>query len=119
MNIKNTKKDDDLLEEMKKMGPSAIDAELRSLSEEMGGSVELMERFLKFILHHLTVRKNFELVSSYLALFLKLHGKAVADEDDLCRVLEQIKEVQSTAWASLKSYFNKNLCLVSYFKSVT
>lgn len=103
---------------MKKMGPSAIDAEIRSLSEEMGGSVELMETFLKFLLHHFTLRRNFELISSYLALFLKLHADFVSRQDKLCNVLEQIKEVQDIVWKNVQSYFNKNLCLVGYFKNI-
>lgn len=101
------------------MGPSAIEAEIRSMSEDMGGSVELMENFLKFVLHHLTLRRNFELVNSYLALFLKLHFDTVSRENHLCAILEQIKEVQNIVWSTLKLYFNQNLCLISYFKNIT
>jgi hypothetical protein len=54
------------------MGPSAIDVELRSMSIDMGGSVELMRKFLEFLLHIFKSYKNFELANSYLALFLKV-----------------------------------------------
>jgi U3 small nucleolar RNA-associated protein 21 len=101
------------------MGPSAIDMELRSLSEEMGGSLELMESFLLFVLYVLSTRKNFELANSYLALFLKLHGEIISNEDSLITVLEQIKEAQSLVWNNLKLSFDKNICIVSYLKSVT
>ena len=101
------------------MGPSAIDMEVRSLSEDMGGSVELMEKFMHFVLYLLTTRKNFELANSYLALFLKVHGNCVSLENDLINVLEKIKEVQSLVWSNLQLSFNKSLCLVSYLKSVT
>jgi len=101
------------------MGPSAIDMELRSLSEEMGGSLELMEKFLLFILYVLSTRKNFELANSYLSLFLKLHGEIISNEDSLITVLEQIKEAQSLVWTNLKLNFDKNICIVSYLKSVT
>jgi U3 small nucleolar RNA-associated protein 21 len=111
--------DIELLNGLKKIGPSAIDVEFRSLSEEMGGSVELMEKFLKFILYLLTTRKNFELANSYLALFLKLHSNTISLENDLVNVLEQIKEIHALSWKNLQLYFNKNLCLVSYLKSVT
>jgi U3 small nucleolar RNA-associated protein 21 len=104
---------------MKKMGPSSIDAEIRSLSEDMGGSVDLIEKFLNFILYLLSTKKNFELANSYLALLLKIHANTISLEDDLIRVLEQIKETQTLAWDNLKINFNKNLCLVSYLKSVT
>jgi U3 small nucleolar RNA-associated protein 21 len=108
-----------LLEDMKQMGPSSIDAEIRSLSEDMGGSTDLIEKFLNFILYLLSTKKNFELANSYLALLLKLHANKISFEDDLIRVLEQIKEMQTLAWDNLKINFNKNLCLVSYLKSVT
>ena len=108
-----------MLENLKKMGPSAIDFEFRSLSEEMGGSVDLMKNFLNFVLYLLTTRKNFELANSYLALFVKLHSNTISQESDLIDVLEQIKEIQMLTWKNLQLYFNKNLCLVSYLKSAT
>lgn len=104
---------------MKKMGPSAIDMEVRSLSEDMGGSVELMEKFMQYLLYLMTTRKNFELANSYLALFLKVHANTISLEDDLVSILEKIKEVQTLVWSNLHVSFNKNLCLVSYLKSVT
>ena len=104
---------------MKTMGPSAIDIEVRSMSEEMGGSVELLQTFLQFILYLLTTKKNFEIANAYLALFLKLHGDTVSQEETLIEQLEKIKEMQSLAWTNLETHLNKNLCLVSYLKSVT
>jgi U3 small nucleolar RNA-associated protein 21 len=101
------------------MGPSAIDVEIRSLSEEMGGSVELMEKFMQFLLYLFSTRRNFELANSYLALFLKIHAETISLENDLITLLEQIKEVQTLTWTNLQQSFNKSLCLVSYLKSVT
>ena len=104
---------------MKKMGPSSVDMELRSLGVEMGGSVELLQNFLQFVLYVFSTRKHFEIVNAYLALFIKLHANTIADEYELVLVLEKIKEVQSLAWTNLETMFNKNLCLISYLKSVT
>ena len=108
-----------LLDDIKKMGPSAIDLELRSLGVEMGGSLDLLQKFLHFILYLMSTKKNFELANSYLALFLKFHANTVSLEDELVNVLEQIKEMQTLSWDHLQLNFNKNLCLVSYLKSVT
>jgi hypothetical protein len=101
------------------MGPSAIDIEVRSLSEEMGGSVELIGKFLELILHTLTTKNNFELANAYLALVLNIHGDKISQEDQLIHILEQIKEIQSLAWSNLKLRINKSVCLVGYLKSVT
>ena len=89
------------------------------MDQEMGGSLELLQRFLQFILYLLSTRKNFELANSYLALFLKVHGDAVSSNAELIKSLEQIKEMQQLAWANLQTIMNKNLCMVSYLKSVT
>ncbi len=57
------------------MGPSAIDVEIRSMSIDMGGTVELMNKFLHFLLHVFKSNKNFELANSYLALFIKVNER--------------------------------------------
>ena len=57
---------------LKELGPSAIDVEIRSLSPEGGGDVELMGHFMKFIEYVLSTNNNFELVQAYLGLFLKV-----------------------------------------------
>ena len=101
------------------MGPSAIDIEIRSLSEEMGGSVELIGKFLKFIFYTLTTKSNFELANAYLSLTLSIHADTISQETELTDVLEQIKEIQSLAWSNLKLRINKSICLVGYLKSVT
>ena len=108
-----------LLETMKKMGPSAIDIEIRSLGEDMGGSVELIQKFLQFILYILSTRRDFELANSYLALCLKLHSDTIVIENNLVTIVEQIKEVHRLMWTCLNNNFNKCLCVVSYLKSVT
>jgi U3 small nucleolar RNA-associated protein 21 len=113
----NLVKDASLLEEMKAMGPSAIDIEVRSLGEDMGGSIELMQRFLHFILYILSTKRNFELANAYLGLFLKIHGEEVSKSDELIATLEQIKEVHDLNWSRLEAYFNKSLSVVSYIKS--
>lgn len=101
------------------MGPSAIDIELRSLGDEMSGGSDLINKFLQFILYILSTRKNFELANAYLGLLIKIHGDTIATDDELVNQLEKIKEMQSLAWDNLKLSLNKNLCIVSYLKSVT
>ena len=112
-------KDNELLNDLKSMGPSAIDIELRSLSIEMGGSIEILNKFLQFILFLLSTRNNFELANAYLGLMLKIHGDIISTDEELINQLEKIKEMQLLAWDSLKLSLNKNLCIVSYLKSVT
>jgi len=101
------------------MGPSAIDIEFRSFSVEMGGSIEIINKFLQFIIYLLTSKNNFELANAYLGLLLNIHGDTISNEDELVNQLEKIKEIQTLAWDNLKIVFNKNLCIVGYLKNVT
>ena len=61
-----------VLSMLKELGPSAIDAEVRSLAPEGGGTVQLMANFLSFINEMLRTNRDFELIQAYLALFLKV-----------------------------------------------
>ncbi|KAL4822414.1 hypothetical protein H8958_004934 [Nasalis larvatus] len=62
---------DTALNLLKESGPSGIETELRSLSPDCGGSVEVMQSFLKMIGMMLDRKRDFELAQAYLALFLK------------------------------------------------
>ncbi len=63
---------EEILRMLKEMGPSAIDVEIRSMALDMGGSVELLSKFIQFLLYIFSTNKNFELASAYLVLFLKV-----------------------------------------------
>ena len=62
---------------LKELGPSAIDMEIRSLSPEGGGSIQLMESFLNAVNHMLQTNRDFEVIQAYLGLFLKVKQYSV------------------------------------------
>lgn len=64
--------DDPVLELLKSMGPSSIDAEIRCLGPSAGGDIRLLELFMLFIEHQIGTRRDFELTEAFLALFLKV-----------------------------------------------
>ncbi len=64
--------DSALVKLLKQMPPAHIEGELRSLSPENEGSLEWLEHFMKFMLHQLRTKMNFELIQSYMGLFLKV-----------------------------------------------
>lgn len=68
----NLTSDEAALNRLKELGPSGIETELRSLSPDCGGSVEVMQSFLKMIGMMLDRKQDFELAQAYLALFLKV-----------------------------------------------
>ncbi|GFQ91859.1 WD repeat-containing protein 36 [Trichonephila clavata] len=104
-----------VIEKLKEMSPSKIDVEIRCLSPENGGSEELMEYFLKVLLETLKTKKYYELIQSYLALFLQIHYETVGSSSKLVEILEEIKKDQS--WESLQEKINYCLCLGNYIRS--
>jgi U3 small nucleolar RNA-associated protein 21 len=80
------------MDDLKSKGPSAIEVEITSLSPLGGGSLELMNKFLKFVLVVLKSRKNFEAIEAYLGLFLKLHSDIIIESPDM---IETITEIQA------------------------
>ncbi|GFS88390.1 WD repeat-containing protein 36 [Nephila pilipes] len=103
-----------VMEKLKEMSPSKIDVEIRCLSPENGGSEQLMECFLKVLLETLKTKKYFELVYSYLALFLQIHYEAVGNSK-LMNILQEIEKDKS--WESLQEKINYCLCLGKYIRS--
>lgn len=64
--------DESVLELLKSMGPSSIDAEIRCLGPSAGGDIKLLEIFMLFIEHQLRLRTDFEFTEAILGLFLKV-----------------------------------------------
>ncbi|OAP60252.1 hypothetical protein AYL99_05254 [Fonsecaea erecta] len=57
--------------------PSAADLEIRSLT------LAEMPLFVEFLTHQLRQRKSFELVNTWMSVFLRIHGDFVSEVDDL------------------------------------
>ena len=55
------------------MGPSSIDAEIRSLGPSAGGDVKLVEAFMLFLEYQLQSRRDFEFTEGVMGLFLKVY----------------------------------------------
>ncbi|KAM5192789.1 LOW QUALITY PROTEIN: WD repeat-containing protein 36 [Mantella aurantiaca] len=105
------------LKTIKEMGPSSTDTEIRNLAPEGGGSVEVMQSFLKMIGHMLETKRDFELAQAYLALFLKIHLRLISTEPKL---LEEVSTLSSNAdetWLHIQTLFNQSLCVLNYMKS--
>ena len=55
------------------MGPSSIDAEIRSLGPSAGGDVKHVEAFMLFLEYQLQSRRDFEFTEGVMGLFLKVY----------------------------------------------
>ncbi|XP_051958098.1 WD repeat-containing protein 36 [Xyrauchen texanus] len=108
---------DDPVKLVKELGPSAIETEIRALSPDMGGDVRVMQSFLKMIISILRSKRDFDLAQAYLALFLKLHLRCIAEEPQLMEEAQRVSELLQEMWISVQTILNQNICLLSYIKS--
>ncbi|CAH3115617.1 unnamed protein product [Pocillopora meandrina] len=102
---------------LKSMGPSSIDAEIRSLGPSAGGDVKLVEAFMLFLEYQLQSRRDFEFTEGVMGLFLKLHGPLIAEQPELGEVAARLLEEHKAAWSTIRDLMNQCSCLVSYLKS--
>ncbi|XP_064385749.1 WD repeat-containing protein 36-like isoform X4 [Halichondria panicea] len=106
-----------LMDLMKELPPASIDAEFRSLAPESGGSVEWVEHLMTFLLETVRTNRDFELVQSYIGLFLKLHSSLIRESPDLLTLTEKLLSEHKQAWTSLQHDLNMSACLLAYCKS--
>ncbi|KAK5082364.1 rRNA-processing protein utp21 [Lithohypha guttulata] len=85
-----TSHSDDLVAYLSGLSPSAADLDIRSLS------MQEMAVFVRALIAHLKQRRDFELVNTWMAVLLKLHGEFVSGIDELrIAVAEFQKAMQS------------------------
>lgn len=106
------------IEKLKCMGPSAIEAEVTSMSPDVGGSVDVMKHFLLMVNVMLKSNKDFELAQSYLSLFLKSHTKIISRNEELRNALESTEETATQAWLKLQNQLLYNICVVKALKDM-
>ncbi|XP_054162856.1 WD repeat-containing protein 36-like [Oppia nitens] len=106
-----------LMDCLKSMSQSAIDAELRSLSTQSIGSPNLMLYFLESLETGLKTYRDFELIQSYLSLFLKIHVEDIVINEKLKTLANSLSETSDQLWDRLSNEFNKSLCLTNYLRS--
>ncbi|CAG9787200.1 unnamed protein product [Diatraea saccharalis] len=106
------------INKLKTLAPSAIEAEVNSMSPDVGGSVEVMKKFLEMLRAMLESNKDFELAQSYLSLFLKTHTKTISGSLELRNTLNCIEETAAKSWSRLQSHLLYNICVVKALKDM-
>lgn len=108
---------EDALRMLMDMGPSGIEVEVRGLDPDVGGSEEVLIKFLEMIKLAIDKQCHFEAVQGYLGLFLKLHADFIMQNSNIHETCEKLAVVQSKSWHDLRNTLNQTLCLISYFKN--
>lgn len=75
------------VEHLKSLGPAAADIEIRSMhvADDEGELVI----FIRVLTHMMQERRDFELCQAWMAVFLRIHGDAVMDDDVLRDAVEE------------------------------
>ncbi|XP_053195393.1 WD repeat-containing protein 36 [Scomber japonicus] len=102
---------------LKDCGPSALSVELTCLSADGGGANDLLLAFIQMIDSMLASGRDFDLAHAYLALFLKLHLRSLAQDAVAMDALTRLSSRLEAGWAELRASFDQSLCLLSYTKS--
>lgn len=99
------------------LNPSMIDYEIKSISPLGGGSIHLMEKFLRMLIEMFNTNLNFELAQSYLALFLKTHEEIIAGSEVLMEALEEIERAQNDSWKKVEEKLFYGIGVVSNLRN--
>lgn len=100
------------VEILKSLSSSAIEVEINSMAPDMGGSIDVMVKFLQMLETTLNSNRDFELAQSYLSLFLKSHTKVISEEKELRDSLISVEEAATESWSKLQNQLIYNICIV-------
>jgi U3 small nucleolar RNA-associated protein 21 len=115
-----TKNDDDFeapIAHLLALGPSAIDFEIKSLAPIGGGSLEIMQQFMKLLIHMLQTNRHFELAQSYLGVFLQTHDRVIVESPELRDYLDEVEQAQLKGWKCLEDEFLYGIGVVSNLRN--
>lgn len=91
------------VEYLKKLGPSMIDFEIKSLHPLGGGNWQIMVQFLKTIDYMFSTNLNFELAQSYLSVLLRAHGLNLLESPEVVEALRLVASSQQKSWDRLEN----------------
>ncbi len=107
----------DSVDHLTNLGPSMIDFEVKSMHPDGGGSIAVMLQFMKMVEFMLNTNVNFELAQTFLGIFLKCHGRTVAETSELKAELTELQEAQAKGWSTLEEKLLYGLGVVASLRN--
>ena len=89
-----TPSDAPFLTHLSMLPPSSADLEIRSLSPSSTSSENELHNFISALVFRLNQKRDYELVQTWMSVFLRTHGDSVAGDEGLRDCLNEWKEVQ-------------------------
>lgn len=105
------------IEALMKMGPSKVDFEIKSMAVDAAGSIKLLDKFMKMLIQMLKSKKDFEIVQTYVAVFLREHGSELVKHKSLRLHLEQLEHQNSLGWQRLEQKLMYGIGVVSALRN--
>ena len=98
---------------MKGLSASAVDYEIRSLNYSIA-----LSYFMDYIIYQLGKRKDYDLVQTYLNVFLRTHADPLQEDPILTNKLQkELLPIQKTSWEALERLFQQSLCFIQSARS--
>jgi len=104
-----------LMNHLKSLNPSAIDFEIRSLSLE--NDQAHLQCFLEALEWQLKTRREFELVQTYLNVFLNVHSDVIINSGPLRPRLEALLQTHRIEFERLSEQIHYGLCLIGFVRN--
>lgn len=102
---------DDLVSHLSHLSPSAADLELRSLT------MQEMPRFVQALTAHLRQRRDYELVNTWMAVFLKLHAEFLSGVEELRSAVLEFQKAMNVEEARLSKSVGWARGVVEFLRS--
>lgn len=107
----------EFLTKLKELGPSATDFEIRSLDKETCGSEEPMLCFLNAMQCNLESKLDYELTSSWLAVFLQAYSDTIITDAKIRKRCAELLVPVESNWNNLRDKFTKIFCVLNFIRS--
>ena len=110
----------EVLLHLRSKGPSALDAEIRSLgpwdvATMTDAEADELGDVLDFFAAEIPSGRNFELLNAVLAHFLRVHGSAIRERESLRMRAETVRAAARRAWGSVDALMQEVRCALGFF----
>ena len=89
---------------------------IRMLSMENNWAELVM--FINFLVSSLIKMTDFDLLETYMSIFIKIHGDTIKSQKELRPLLDQLHQAHKVAWEKLSDLLQNSLCLIGFLGDI-
>jgi U3 small nucleolar RNA-associated protein 21 len=100
---------------LKGLAPAAVDFEIRSLP--LTNNCASLKALLRVLIHQLGAQTDYELVETFLAVTLGIHGDImVANRSEFADLLQELLQQHQSVWSKVEQLFQSAACVVDFIR---